>query len=176
MNVTGLLLEVENICEQSVKCFIAGGYLRDTLNKIPFKDLDIMVVPTDGIDAFEFVEMLSDLEGFVLEKDLTWLCEYLSDMDERGVDGVVMGKYKDVDTQFIFYREGLTQTQITEDMDMNICQITMNSKGHVVETEAFLEGFLNSEIVMMHSYSKKRQESRIKRMLEKYPDFSARAL
>lgn len=173
-NPRALLLEVENICENEVKCYVAGGYLRDTLNGVKFKDIDIMVTPNDShIDAFEFVEMLGDLEGFEIVKDLTWLCEYLSDMDDRGVDGVVMGQYQGVEVQFIFYRNEMTQQEITEDMDINICQITLSSDDNVIETEAFLEGFAESKIVMMHSYSEKRQQSRIERMLAKYPHFTS---
>jgi len=133
-----------------------------------------MVTPVgDGYDADDFLCFISDLEGFTVAKDLTWLACYLPDMEKRGISGLIMGSLVDgTDVQFIIYNEARTQQFITRDMDMNICQITMSSTGVLDKSHAYVEGFKNQRIECLHDYSVKRQRSRLQRMSDKYPDFT----
>ncbi|QAY01979.1 hypothetical protein VpaJT1_50 [Vibrio phage VpaJT_1] len=93
-------------------------------------------------------------------------------MQKRGVVGLIMGEYNGVEVQFIIYDDYMTQEQVTHDMDINICQITMDSDSNVVESDNFVAGFANSEITLHHEYSEKRKQSRIDRMVAKYPTFT----
>ena len=135
-----------------------------------------MVVPNDprcyGAGELFLSDVVDNLYGYSVTKDLTTLCQYLSDMDKRGVDGVVMGCYKDTEVQFIVYRDDMSQKEVTEDMDFNVCQITMDSSGNRRTTHAYDSAFKDRELRIMHSYSEKRKEKRMERMLAKYPDFT----
>lgn len=163
---------VEVACAHDVKCYVAGGFLRDTMNNIKPKDVDIMVAPQNDIfDAFDLSLGLMRTEFHVV-KELLEECQYMPDMQTRGVEGLITGEYNGVDVQFILYNKNLTQQQVTGDMDINLCQITMNSAGDIYETDNFVRGFADSVISLHHTYSEKRVKQRFDRMLAKYPTFS----
>jgi len=133
-----------------------------------------MVIPEQGedCDAWDFDTILRDSE-FHATKELLDECQYMSDMSRRGVCGLFMGLYDGSEVQFILYDKYLTQEQVTLDMDINLCQITMNSDEEIVESDNFIEGFATDTITLHHEYSEKRKQQRIDRMLAKSPTFSA---
>lgn len=172
-----LMSEVEELFGNEVECYLAGGYLRDMENGRTPKDIDIMVTPVNdfGIDAEGFRDGIEDFELFEMKEDYTERCQYLSDMLKRGVTGLVSGEVEvgtgKMDAQFIFYGKPMTQIEITEDMDMNICQITMASNGMLIKSAAYIHGVENKVIQVLADYSEKRQLKRIRRMQEKYPEY-----
>lgn len=171
--VCEIMKHIEDISDDTVKLYVAGGYLRDTMNGLPPKDVDIMVVPNKGesVDAWDMSGILGCTE-FHVRKEWLEECQYMSDMQKRGVVGLIMGEYNGVEVQFILYDDYMTQEQVTHDMDINICQITMDSDSNVVESDNFVAGFANNEITLHHEYSEKRKQSRIDRMVAKYPTFT----
>lgn len=172
-----LMSEVEEMFGQEVECYLAGGFLRDTENGRTPKDIDVMVVPTDvlGVDAEDFRDAIQDFDAFEMENDYTERCQYLSDMLKRGVTGLVSGEVDlgpiKMEAQFIFYGKPMSQVEITEDMDMNICQITMSSNGILIKSAAYRYGVEHKVIQVLADYSEKRQLKRIRRMQEKYPEY-----
>lgn len=173
--VKELLTIVNELADGEFTAYVAGGYLRDTLNGIQPKDIDIMVVPTGYGDAWDFESLVVDeLYGYRTTKLLLDECQYMSDMKKRGVCGLFMGNYKDIEVQFIVYNRALTQEEVTLDMDINLCQITMGADGIVIESDNFVTGFADSVISLHHEYSEKREKERLDRMLAKYPTFSVR--
>lgn len=170
-----IMRNVEELTDNSVKCYLAGGYLRDVMNGLQPKDIDIMVVPNCHLyDSDDFNNDIENLEGYEVTKNLNDRCYYMSDMSDRNITGLLMGSLSDgTELQFIYYGDTHTQNYITHDMDINICQITMNKDGKIIETDAFVNGFATSNIEVLHEYKISRKKSRIARMLEKYPSFTS---
>lgn len=168
--VREVLEHVEDETNGQFKLYLAGGYLRDVLNGVTPKDIDVMVVPVEDSDAYDFEWCLTDTE-FHTEKQLLEECQYMSDMSSRGVSALFMGSYNGDDLQFIVYDKIMTQEQVTLDMDINLCQITMDSSGFIHESDNFIEGFAENKITLHHEYSEKRAQQRVERMLSKYPHF-----
>lgn len=170
--VRQILEHVEKESNGDFKCYVSGGYLRDIMNGITPKDVDVMVIPTIE-DFFEWhdLEEVLDSTEFHCERSLRDECKYMSDMKERGVCGLFLGEYNSVEVQFILYNNVLTQQELTEDMDINICQISMASDGTIVESDNFVEGFATNKLTIHHEYDEARAEKRIERMIEKYPHF-----
>lgn len=175
MIVEKLLQEIESLFDGEARAYVAGGYLRDTEHSIKPKDVDVMIVPSETVsdDPWWIADVLTGLPGYNVTKTLIEECYYMSDMSDRGVIALVMGEREGTPLQFIVYGKTLTQEQLVDDMDINICQIAMNSDGKIHSSAAYAEGFETKTILMMHDYSVKRQVSRLRRMLEKYPDFDA---
>tara|TARA_Y100000310_G_C20304439_1_gene633301 strand:- start:14 stop:580 length:567 start_codon:yes stop_codon:yes gene_type:complete len=177
-DVQAFMKSVEDLTDGNFKLYLAGGYLRDTMNghiQLVPKDVDIMVVPTTGIlDADDFQCIVNMFEKYTTISSFIDACYYIEDMVKRHVGGLVMGKAAcGSEVQFIIYDEDMTQEAVSEDMDMNCNQITMDSSGHIHKTSAFVDCFKNKHIQLLHEYSEKRKISRMKRMLDKFPDFTS---
>ena len=172
--VQAMMKKVETLFDGGYKLYIAGGYLRDIHNNLSPKDVDIMVVPQGYIyDPDDFGEMIVSLEDYTVEKTFIHQCQYMSDMLERGVGGLVMGSMDcGTDVQFIIYDNFMSQQEITDDMDMNCNQITMDSDGQSMTSPEYTKCFEDKHIKILHSYSEARKVSRMKRMMAKFPDFT----
>lgn len=170
--VKSIMINIEDLSGGQVKCYLAGGYLRDMTAGLTPKDIDIMVTPNAraNFDADDMADVLSDSD-FSEEKAITQGCDYMADMSDRGVKGLFIGSWLGNDVQFILYQKNLSQDQVSLDMDIGICQISMNSDGDIVESENFVNDFADGVVRVYHDYDIGRRIDRVNRMLVKFPTF-----
>ena len=150
--------------------YLGGGYLRDSYCELPYKDLDIFLVP-NGED-----KQLLPYTPKGYGQSYTKCCDEHDDMRKRGVEALI-GLYDRNkaahEVQYIIYNKPMTQVQLAEDMDMGINQIMwkpFTEKSLV--TDNFIEGHKYAYIEFMHSYDEIRMHCRQKRMIEKFPCYT----
>lgn len=81
--------------------------------------------------------------------------------------------HPDVDIPYNIIISKLTDPmKIVEEFDFGLCQIGMTTDGKLLMTEAFLTDINNKTITVINSREEPRQIKRIKRMKEKFPDFT----
>lgn len=183
--ITQYLSVLQDALSPNFRVVLAGGFLRDTFGGATPKDLDILVAPSDNIvmgvydDGAAIVDTVMQRiadahipDWFFGNKLIN--CDYITDMKNRGLVGLVMGECPNLDnieSQLIIYGKPMNSTQMAYDMDMNINQVVMIPDGTVWATDAFCYGMTYGAIKMLHDYSESRQRIRIGRMLSKYPNF-----
>jgi hypothetical protein len=174
--VMDLLADLDDALAPLFTVTLAGGFLRDTYGDRNIKDVDILVTPTlclpDG-DMSKAVENLTSNLNDGYQTIHTVDGNYLYNMRDRGVVGILMGFSKDLDkeVQLIIYDEPKTPLELAHDMDINICQIVMDVQGTVTVTGAFTSGFENKEIITINQHEPALDEARRRRMKDKYPEF-----
>lgn len=183
LKIRAVVLELLKVLSETLPTYdiyLAGGYLRDTFGDAPIKDLDIIVVPKESaVDPTSNVYWRVDTSCI---RD--WFrgtsvinSEYIEGMEARGVHGLLMGVSPNLDnmeTQLIIYDHPMTHQEVAEDMDLNICQIAMDSHGLILATPEFVDGFAQRTIKVLNGQGEAREAERIQRMLKKYPKFSVK--
>lgn len=178
-----LLSELERVLAPSFQVTLAGGFLRDSFGHVDFKDIDILVTPTEAHPvSFEClvpaVQQVDNLVCGLINPDLFTKINmvdgsYVANMDDRGVDGVILGGSNEynIEVQLIVYSEYKSRIQLAHDMDINICQIVMSPIGHLYASPAFVSGFKNQEIITLNPREPGLDHTRRLRMIDKYPEF-----
>jgi hypothetical protein len=177
-------LDLENVLEEDVWWFVrtvaensegydiylGGGMLRDLYTGNTPKDVDIFAIP-----KFEYE---GQRELYVPPRGYNNYIKHardISDMQDRGVEkvrGDWYSKMSTPDVQFIIYEKHLTQEELAEDFDMNICQIVMNGlTGSTYATNAFLQGHEGMVIECLHDYDRIRTYKRYVRMEAKFYNY-----
>ena len=159
--------------------YLACGYLRDLFSNqnygtdITPKDLDFMVVPNEGFEDVDIEPILDSLDWSIFQAGTLVHADYIEDMANRGVERLQMGysPLAHMEAQLIIYRKHLAPDAVAHDMDINICQVAMDSYGYPYATDAFFAGFDHGFIQVLHDYSAERKAERVNRMLRKYPNF-----
>lgn len=127
--------------------FIAGGYLRDRLNKRSFKDIDVFLPGSETLPA----------DFPVLRYDLTTATTaYMEDMTELNL--IRLGHAHDLES-------------ILTRMDIGLCQIGMGSDGRLHATQAYLDDVQARRVTVLHSPEAPSDFDHIERVARKYPDF-----
>jgi hypothetical protein len=122
---------------------IAGGYFRDKVHDVPFKDIDIFI-PANGPR-----EQADD-----------------TDVDYR-IEASYVLTYRDLTLNFVRLSDNLSTAEVLSRMDIGLCQIGMDEQGQIVATQAFLDDTKNRTLTI-----KRRSESgHIERVHAKYPHF-----
>lgn len=171
-DVVELLQEVQhNMPEFNV--YLGGGFLRDIYCGLTPKDIDIFLVPLDGVpwDGREYIPVNS----MVTYRKSTDDIEIAPDMRARGVQklvGLWCKKLETKDVQYIIYDKYLTQIQLSDDFDFNVCQITYDPISNWVDvSNAFLLGHEEKELECLHTYCEERTLARYERMESKFPEY-----
>lgn len=177
-------LDLEHVLEEDVREFVrvvaeksmgydiylGGGMLRDLYTGNIPKDVDIFAIPSLDFEGQR--ELYVPPRGYNNYIKHAW---EISDMQERGVAkvrGDWYSKMSTSDVQFIIYEKYMTQEKLTEDFDMNICQITMQgTSGSTYATNAFIKGHADMVIECLHDYDKLRTYKRYTRMEAKFYNY-----
>lgn len=171
-SVKDLLKEVQDNM-QEFDVYLGGGYCRDLYCGKQPKDVDIFLIPREGY-IWEGRDYIPTETMVTYRKDTSDV-EVASDMEARGVQGLVglwCKRLRTTDVQYIIYKKSLTQEELSEDFDINLCQITYCVQSDSIHcTDAFLSGHKDKKIECLHSYDKKRTIARYKRMEKKFPDY-----
>lgn len=163
---------VKTVAEKSIgyDIYLGGGFLRDLYTGNTPKDVDIFVIPQDDFEGQR--DLYIPPRGYNNYIKHAW---EISDMEERGVAkvrGDWYSKLSTPDVQFIIYEKPMTQDELAEDFDMNICQITMHGlSGSIYATSAFLKGHEDMVIECLHDYDTVRTYKRYVRMEEKFYNY-----
>ena len=157
--------------------YLGGGYLRDSYCGLPYKDIDIFLVPNGKDKAL----LPYTPRGY--GQSYAKCCEEHEDMRKRGVEALI-GLYDRNkaahEVQYIIYDKPMTIRELSEDMDMTINQVMWNPICNVKEdnmytceaTEDFVDDHSYGELRFTHWYDKVRMYCRLKRMTEKFPSYS----
>lgn len=179
-DVSKLVKDIANL-NPDYDVYLGGGYLRDIYCEKPPKDIDIFFVPK--IKVSELTKIFSELKINPLER-YPESCKFIyrksacaggfsSDMILRGVSRLVGLKSNFISpnqVQIIVYDKILTQEELSNDFDMNICQITWNPLTDVYHyTDGFRSGHEDEIIECLHSYDSIRMWHRYERMESKFP-------
>lgn len=174
----GVLTEIECAVSPKYTIYVAGGFLRDTHGNRPIKDLDIMVVPVDPSDTgyiSEVSTLVDKVASNIFYPENVIPSQYLEGMKSRGISGVLMGYCRgmSMESQLIVYGKHMTEEDVANDMDINICQIVLGEYGRAICTDAFLEGFQSKTIEVLNGKDNlPREQERLDRIGRKYPEFT----
>ena len=143
---------------------VAGGCLRDSVNGVPIKDIDVFV--RSDVDAHTFLTLLSlEYPGAKIQFNLSYSSSEIHMVYDLGVD--VDGS----PVQLIQLKNGDTIEEITNRIDIGLCQISYGPNG-LYYTGAFLQDFLNNTFTVVNCREESavaRTEGRIERLSKKYP-------
>lgn len=135
------LLNVLNVKD----AFFAGGYFRDQLNGVEFKDVDIF------IPGFEPMDDMCDDE----------LRYNVASASEFTIGGV---RYN-----AISLRNKLDLETTLRRMDIGLCQIGMTNRHEIVATQAYLDDVANKTLTILQQPRSDADQDHIKRVQAKYP-------
>jgi hypothetical protein len=149
--------------------YLGGGLLRDSYCDLPFKDIDIFLVP-NGEDK-QLVPYTPKGYGISYTKD----CEDNDDMSKRGV-GALIGMYDrnkaSKEVQYIIYDKPMTQEELVDDMDIGINQVMWkHGEDLCMASDDFVIDHNIEYITFYHEYNPKRMWSRLQRMIIKFPEY-----
>lgn len=122
--------------------YIVGGFLRDTMDDKPFKDVDIFIPGP---------EPLTDDDGAELEYDLS--TNYPVEVDGIELNIIHMNGAHTLDTL-------LTRC------DVGICQIGMDTDGRVYATDEYVNDVANKTLTV----TRKSRWGHLARVIAKYPE------
>lgn len=171
-DVVELLQEIQyNMPEFNV--YLGGGFIRDLYCGLVPKDIDIFLVPLGGLswDGREYIPVNS----MVIYRKNTDDIEIASDMKARGVQklvGLWCKKLEIKDVQYIIYDKYLTQPELSDDFDFNVCQITYDPMLNWIDaSDNFFLGHEEKELECLHTYCEERTLARYERMESKFPEY-----
>lgn len=162
-----VLKQVQEVFPSAI---IAGGALRDLMHGKPIKDVDIFIpVHLDYVGNMDNVyEAIWDMfagEDIIIDPDSQY--------------GIHKPQEADRDLYAIFKLNRRSkfdlilckpEAAVITTFDINICQITYDGKVTRF-TGAYAYGFLTRTLKVMNVNRTDRNQKRIQRMLDKYPDF-----
>lgn len=155
--------------------YIGGGYLRDlyysarnNVNKTP-KDLDIFVIPKNNLRPIIPAIKNTYVNYEINSVDIPNCRDNIS-----FVVGVFAPKLSTKDVQIITYDKFMSCRDLALDMDCNVNQIMLGSKG-LFMTSNFIYGHCNKVIKVMHEFDRDRMLSRVVRMHEKFPEYQIKS-
>jgi hypothetical protein len=124
---------------------IAGGFYRDKLNNVPFKDVDVFLPWGD--------ETLDEMPcGYDVK--LT------KEIEHAGVKINIISLNFKADVGALL-----------KSFDLGICQIGRDAEGNIVASQAYLDDVANKTLTVLRNPETHYSEAHIKRVVAKYPDF-----
>jgi hypothetical protein len=127
---------------------IAGGYVRDKLHGVPFKDIDIFLPGNEPADEAA-----------------------ASDIDYGDVDYRIASShnltYRDLLLNFVRLRSNLKTEQVLSRMDIGLCQVGLDEQRRVVATQAYLNDSANRTLTVL----RQSHSDHVQRVRAKYPDY-----
>lgn len=157
--------------------YLGGGYLRDlyysSLNntyKEP-KDIDLFFIPKNNNKSV--IRETPVIPKTMVTYDVS--SDEIKDMRENVERVIGLKNYNTTpqEVQLIFYKQHMTHQELVKDMDCNICQIMYHIESDkMVHSYDFFLGHKEKVIKMLHTFEQNRMYSRLKRMMEKFPNYS----
>jgi hypothetical protein len=167
-----ILATIESIAENTIgyEVYLGGGILRDVYLGVKPKDIDLFFVPVENAPQYLLHDTHRNLQfSYRMETNET------QSLYQRGVEQLIGFKTPSLvvpELQFIVYGTTLTAEELTEDMDIGICQIMYHIfSGKFYVSENFKKDVAAKEIRCYHKYDKYRMIERFDRMQRKFPDF-----
>lgn len=124
---------------------IAGGFFRDILHGVPWKDVDVFI-----------------------SGDLPKPPEGAREYDHIG-DALCL-EFAGIPINLIRFKHALDVAVVLKRMDIGLCQIGMGTDGKLVSTEAYIRDHARRELTVMFDPQTDFCHDHIKRIQEKYPD------
>lgn len=170
-----LLSMVQSSCPSAA---IAGGALRDLWHNKQPKDIDVWLPVVDWLDLEKFEKDLKRLAMMCGDSELQTVksCHYM-DGNFKGESRVIYAVYHMIymGMPVDFVLIGATPGELYwEAFDINICQIAYN--GSLCTTEEFDKGIANKVLRVCNVNRLDRQNARLDRVAEKYPEYSVERL
>lgn len=125
--------------------WIAGGFLRDKLLGVPFKDIDVFVPGDEPVDPDE-------------PKALRYRLAAVAEVTMNGRSINIIG-----------LRRQLSFADVLETMDIGLCQVGLKD-WKVYATRAYLKDVADKTITVLHEPNTPSDYDHIERVRQKYPE------